>query len=618
MCDIEAAAFPAPEDIFATMHSTSQVIALLGCVMGGFATVPAALSGPAYPAPRDLSSNGSAVAAAWANFTETIDSYITQKGTVEGLLGNLGGYTFSVGSFSLHDPNATSLQYHHTGETVANSSQGVKEVNGESIYRIASISKVFTVYLILLEVGTNYWDEPITNFVPGLNATSNASLKDPINSIDWAGVTLGALAGQMGGIPHAGDLENADYLITLSEGQISPEDFGLPPLNESADSLPCAAAEKASPLNVSCPENQFVQGLQRPPSFSPWTTPAYSDAAFALLGFALENITGRSLDDMFGKDILEPLEMHSTTLHPPSNYSHSVIPTGVESIFSIVDEDYRTSGGFYSTPNDLAKFGLSILNSTLLLPEETRQWLKPITHTGSLQQSVGRPWEIYRIVQPSNGRVTDLYAKEGDSPPYYSAYLILAPDYDTGFTIQVAGSSGLAAYANNIIADLLTSTMIASLEVQAAAEATHNLAGTYSAPDTLNINSSMSLAVNMSLGSGLFITSWIMNGTDVLEAQAEYGPGDIITLFPTNLISISDGSVHTQRAFRSVASSTVFLPTFGPFLSQVTTRIGWEDIDSQAYGSIALDQFIFTLDANGNATAVTPTAWRITLDRVAL
>ena len=66
---------------------------------------------------------------------------------------------------------------------------------------------------------------------------------------------------------------------------------------------------------------------QRSPTFEPSRTPAYSNAAFSLLGLALESIVGRSFEQILATDIFEPLKMtHASVDKPPA--SAGAIPTG--------------------------------------------------------------------------------------------------------------------------------------------------------------------------------------------------------------------------------------------------------------------------------------------------
>ena len=263
-------------------------------------TPAAALLGPGYPPPADLTSNDSLVSAAWSNFSATTDTYIYRNQTLEGLVPDLGSYTFSAGAFSIFDAQAVEkLQYHHTERDVETSNTGVTRVDGDSIYRVASATKVFTVYLTLIEVGSRYWDSPITDFVPELADYSNDTAPDSLNVVDWKSVTLGVLAGQIAGIPRDTAVLAGDLLLGLGRGSGLTR-LGLPPLNLSnLDALdPCVSFTNVT--GVFCPRDRYFQAMtRRAPVFSSWTSPIYTNGGFALLSIALENITGRPFSTMF-------------------------------------------------------------------------------------------------------------------------------------------------------------------------------------------------------------------------------------------------------------------------------------------------------------------------------
>lgn len=578
-------------------------------------TAPASLLGPGYPPPTDLTSNCSLVPAAWSNFTKIIESYILKNQTVEGLVPSLGSYTFSVGTFSIHDPEAAkALQYHHTGPDVKSSNAGVKQVDGDSVYRAASITKLFTVYLTLIKIGSGYWDRPITDFIPELAAFANRTAADPLHVVDWKGVTLGALAGQIAGIPRDTPLFNSD-LLTLGADLTS---LGLPPLNITNPSSIDPCIRFVITNGALCPRAPYFEAVtKRAPVFSPWTSPIYTNGGYALLSLAVENITGKSFGDMFQEDMFKPLGLMSTSYSKPPSLTHAVLPGGNASkagqAFVVEAANDAASGGIFSTINDLGKFGLSILNSTLLSPEETNKWMKPISHTGSLQLSVGRPWEIFRITQPATGRTNDLYTKEGDVTGY-SSYMVLSPDHGAGFSILIAGNQS-PVIANTVVADALTSTVVHALESEAAAEATRKFAGKYVSKSS-SLNSSVTLAVDPSYGSGLVVTSWISNSTNMFPWLAAAGIGDELSLFQTDLRTAPPGRA-SQVAFRGTFGKSKYRRDVGPFTDQVTTDVAWEDVDANSYGGVSLDLFIFDVDSEGRAVAVSPAATRATLHKAA-
>jgi hypothetical protein len=238
--------------------------------------------------------------------------------------------------------------------------------------------------------------------------------------------------------------------------------------------------------------------------------------------------------------------------------------------------------------------------------------MKPLSHTASLHYSVGRPWEIIRYTHPS-GFITDLYTKLGDSGAY-SGYIILLPDYGVGFSILAAASSANRFSVVAAIADLITDSIMPSLSVQAAVEAEYNFGGVY-ASTVRGLNSSLTLSVNHTKGAspGLIISSWISNGTDVLTTLAPaIGP------LPYRLLpSISDMK-GGKIAFRLVTSYDA--PSVQPpkRLFSGPSIIGgdWIDLDSPAYAGIGLSLFVFDVTMGGKATAVSPAALRVRLQKL--
>ena len=575
---------------------------------------PASPLGPGYLPPTDLTSSDSIIAAAWSDFSALIDSYTSTNQSIEGVVPDFSTYTLSTGAFSIYDAGAAqALQHHYTAPDVKSSNLGVTQVDGDSIYRVESVTKSFTVYLTLIEIGSRYWDFPITDFVPELAEFAEKTTPDILNVVNWKEVTLGALAGQIAGIPRDEAIQDQDLLGTLPD----PTEEGLPPLNVSAEAID-ACLPYVNATGIDCPEDLFLQQVtKRAPVYLPWTTPIYTNLGYNLLALVVENITGKSFDTMIKEDMLKPLGMNSTYWSGDlPGLSQAVVPGGnssaLEDDFLVTNVNDAASGGVYSTINDLAKYGTSILNSTLLSPEETRKWLKPITHTGSLQASVGRPWEILRVIQPVTGRVNDLYTKEGDGTGS-SAYLILSPDHGAGISILIAGN-GSTVLANTVVADAIVSTLIPAFEAQAAKESSLNFAGTYKSPSP-SLNSSVTLSVDPTQGPGLMLKSWVTNGTDLSPFLLQFF-GDEGALFPTDLSTAGPGKAG-KTAFRATFGNSTNTRSQGLFTQENTIDGDWVGVDANIYGGVAIDLFVFDIDAKGQGVSVTPAAFRALLKKVA-
>lgn len=396
------------------------------------------------------------------------------------------------------------------------------------------------------------WNQPITDFVPSLSrSTFNKSTNDPIHHIRWEDVTLRALASQIAGIPR-------DAQLVLPDIALDPvTTIGMPPLdlvNDPATLVPCLTL--SDPVN-NCTANLYFEGTeQRLPTFQSWTTPAYTDNGFILFGIALANIAGKPIAQVFPDMIFDPLAMKDSRSNPPeSGWSQYVIPAEGEAQWSAQGGISVSSRGLLSSLNDLAKFGTANMNSTLLPTNKTRQWLKPISHSAQFKFSVGTPWEIYRYKHAYAGTITDIYTKLGDSGNYTS-FACLIPDYDAGVNVLTVGPNlTQKSIVASTIADLIITTILPTLKSQAAVEATHNFVGTYA---STTLNSSLTISfVNKSAAPGLYITSWISNGTNLAPLLPS------LTGFPLKLQPSISQPGQTAFLARPVARKDAYLGLFG-------------------------------------------------------
>ena len=151
---------------------------------------PCPLLGPSFPPPTNLSSSP-ILQAALANLSSLLNNAINTGNTTHGpfLADDL---SLSLLLFSTHS-KAPIFQYSHTAPSLSNSTIGVSRVDENSIFRIGSISKLFTIYTFLVERGMRDWREPVTKYVTEL---ANAAQ----NTTDWHDITIEDLASHMAGI----------------------------------------------------------------------------------------------------------------------------------------------------------------------------------------------------------------------------------------------------------------------------------------------------------------------------------------------------------------------------------------------------------------------------------
>ncbi|KAL4884926.1 beta-lactamase/transpeptidase-like protein [Aspergillus karnatakaensis] len=593
------------------------------CLSGALAN----FLGPPLPAPRDLSSQNSKVAGAWKNLTTKLEGSL--HGHSNSTLAGLKDLTFSIGLFSSRDANAGKLQYHHAAPEIRNASVGTRKIDGDSIYRVASVSKLFTVYAGLIALDQADWERPLSEVFPEFTQTlrESSDSTESVYDTQWDEITPWALASQLGGVSQYGAPWFNDYLInekasellntTLEPGQ-NPAIYALPPIDES-DPLawpPCATLES---LASGCAPEDYLTGVaSNPPIVRPWTTPVYSNNGLTLLGLAIANLTGKSIDDVYQESIFDPLELDSSysKVPPESEIDRWVVAGPVAGSFALDNGLSTPSGGIYSTLNDLAKFGVGILNSTLLSSAQTRRWFKPITHTSNLHYSIGAPWEIYRWVDPSTGLVTDIYTKLGDSGNYgsISAYL---PDFDAGFSVIAAKSDPLTRPAQTqLVIQQVANAVVPALFAQGNAELERNYAGTY-VSTTEGLNSSITIAAPKRGAPGLVITNWISNGTDITKLVPAIFNAPTVDweyrLRPAIPLSGESG----QAVFRaaSVPGPAIAVSKDQTLFTGFYQADDFSNLGQIQYGGQPLNQLVFDVGEDGDAVALTPAAWRVTLEK---
>lgn len=151
---------------------------------------PCPFQGLTYPRPTNIA-DASAITAAIQNTTTYVEEALGG-----GLVDNKST-AFSLTGFSTSDPDAVPFYtYHHTAPAIANGSFGVRQVDSETVYRLGSISKVITVYTLLVADGFKHFQSSISQFLPRLSGHGT----EAITTTDWDDITLQSLASHMGGI----------------------------------------------------------------------------------------------------------------------------------------------------------------------------------------------------------------------------------------------------------------------------------------------------------------------------------------------------------------------------------------------------------------------------------
>jgi hypothetical protein len=165
------------------------------------AFTPCPILGPNYPIPPSSSlSNSTIIQQGLSDLTALLDQTIFPNNSTHGPT-SPNTTSFSIALFHSASGNGASspffYEYHHTASSWVN-----QQIDADSIYRIGTLSQIFTVWAFLIETGEKYWNEPATRFIPELAqiAKSFTAKSDMVECVDWTDVTLGDLAGHMAGI----------------------------------------------------------------------------------------------------------------------------------------------------------------------------------------------------------------------------------------------------------------------------------------------------------------------------------------------------------------------------------------------------------------------------------
>lgn len=194
------------------------------------------LLGPAYPVPTSLATSPFIIGAANASLAAINTGLTTGRTEFGPIESNVS--SFSVAVFSIHDTDSQYLfEHHYLAPAHRNLTTGSR-LDGETLYRIGSITKLLTVYTILAKLGDEYWDRHITDFVPQLLASSSG---DSSKSVQWEEVTLGDLASHLAGVGRDG--EHALLHMVESTGLTATSRLWRPvryPRFRAADRPPCS------------------------------------------------------------------------------------------------------------------------------------------------------------------------------------------------------------------------------------------------------------------------------------------------------------------------------------------------------------------------------------------
>jgi D-alanyl-D-alanine carboxypeptidase len=172
---------------------------------------------------------------------------------------------------------------------------------------------------------------------------------------------------------------------------------------------------------------QFIQRMASEPlNFQPGDSWAYCNTGYSLLGYIVENASGKNYWDFLQERIFQPLQMTNTTKRLPSE----VIPhraAGYElKSHTHINRDYEltdlfSAGAILSTITDMAKWNAGVSGDALLKPSSKEQWWTPVKLNDGKTKNYGFGW----FLDPLNGH-KDI--GHGGSTSGFSATIQRFPD----------------------------------------------------------------------------------------------------------------------------------------------------------------------------------------------
>ena len=244
------------------------------------------------------------------------------------------------------------------------------EITSDSVFRIGSISKQFTVMAIALleERGLLSLDDPVNKYIPDLIEYDH-------------NVTIRHLIHHFSGL---GDYEYSDY----------PGRF----VN--------AVGEEFRWGNQDYMSNQEIYSLFKslPLIMRPETKFWYSNLGYGLLTLVIENITGVSLREFAEKEIFGPLEMNDSFFNDNVN----LIVKNRADAYSLIDKNKQEyvinmtnlsnigDGGVYTTINDFIKWDNNFYKNILGKRSNDLLAQMKTNFFGMNAENIKKPNDVYR------------------------------------------------------------------------------------------------------------------------------------------------------------------------------------------------------------------------------
>jgi len=267
--------------------------------------------------------------------------------------------------------------------------QDSRPVEADTLFAIGSVSKQFTCACVLLlaEDGKLSARDPVAKYYPGLTRAKDITLLDLMNHVS--------------GYPDYYPLDFVDRRMQrpIAEDELIRE-YGGGKLD-----------------------------------FEPGSKYSYSNTGYILLGRIAEKVSGEKFGAFLTRRILRPLGMDRTVYEP--DYSDRRLAKGYTTFALSPSEPVAPegrgwlcgAGGIYSTPTDLTKWSLALMDGKVLKPESYALMIAPRTLNGGRISDYGCGLSVKtqggRQVLSHNGAVSGFNASITMIPSTRSAVIMM-------------------------------------------------------------------------------------------------------------------------------------------------------------------------------------------------
>ncbi|WBV58168.1 serine hydrolase [Chryseobacterium daecheongense] len=182
----------------------------------------------------------------------------------------------------------------------------------------------------------------------------------------------------------------------------------------------------------------------------PGTKFSYNNGDYILLGKIIENIYGKSFEEVLKEQILVPLKMNNTGL-----LHHNDIIQNIDDGYSETDsnpfalhtptntyiDNFYTAGGMYSTPKDLLTFDQAVFNHVLLKKSTVDTMLTPYKELGDTAFS-------FWVYPKKFGNMTTLFVERQGEGYGHSANWVHLPEKN--LTVIILSNTKNINYLNKM------------------------------------------------------------------------------------------------------------------------------------------------------------------------